>query len=241
MFNALLDGLGDLIFPHNCILCSQYVPDKSSPQLCSRCLAAIEFNAPPFCLRCSRHLEIYTPDGLCPTCLKYPIVFDRAWGTVIYNPEVQRLLHLFKYHQHTSVRKIFRHFLAEFSMRYHIPLNAFDYILPIPLHPVRLRERGFNQSQLIAEILKKDYNAPVIANPLSRIRPTNPQSHLGQKERWTNMEGAFRMKNNFIINNNSILLIDDLLTTGATASAAALALKEAGAKRVDLFVIALAK
>jgi ComF family protein len=148
---------------------------------------------------------------------------------------------LFKYHQRTSVRKIFRHFLAEFSMRYHIPLKAFDHILPIPLHPVRLRERGFNQSQLIADIISKDHGIPILANTLSRIRPTNPQSLLGQKERWTNMEGAFRMKNNFNINNNSILLIDDLLTTGATASAAAQALKVAGAKRVDLFVIALAK
>jgi ComF family protein len=148
---------------------------------------------------------------------------------------------MFKYHQHTSVRKIFRHFLMEFSSRYHIPLNTFDFILPIPLHPIRLRERGFNQSQLIAEILNEAHNIPILANTLSRIRPTNPQSLLGQKERWTNMEGAFRMKNNFSINNNSILLIDDLLTTGATASAAAQALKESGAKRVDLFVIALAK
>ena len=241
MLNALLDGLGDLVFPHNCILCSQYVPDKSSPQLCSRCLAAIEFNEPPFCLRCSRHLKIYMPEGLCPACLKYPIQFDRAWGTVAYNPEIQRLLHLFKYHQRTSVRKIFRHFLTEFSLRYHIPLNAFDYIIPIPLHPVRMRERGFNQSELIAEIINKGHGIPILANTLSRIRPTDPQSFLGQKERWTNMKGAFRIKNNFSINNNSILLIDDLLTTGATASAAAQTLKEAGAKRVDLFVIALAK
>ena len=239
MIKALLDGLGDLIFPHNCILCSQYVPNRSNPQLCSSCLAAIEFNEPPFCLRCSRHLKIYTAEGLCPACIKYPIQFDHAWGAVTYSDDVQRLLHLFKYHQRTSVRKIFRHFMGEFSGRYRMPLDMFDYGLPIPLHPVRLRERGFNQSQLIAQILNEDHGLPIIENTLSRIRPTHPQSFLGQKERWTNMEGAFKIKNHFSVNNSSILLIDDLLTTGATASAAAQTLKEAGAKHVGLFVVAL--
>ncbi len=241
MFGALLDGLGDLLFPHNCILCSQYITDKSSPQLCPRCLATIEFNGPPFCLRCSRHLEIYTPQGLCPTCLKYPIAFDSAWGAIHYTPTAQKLLHLFKYHQKTSVRKIFRYLLKKFFERYNVPLNHFDYGLPIPLHPVRLRERGFNQSQLIAEILKEDHGLPVITDGLIRLRPTEPQSFLGQKERWTNLEGAFTIKCSFNINSNSILLIDDLLTTGATASAAAKVLKDAGAKKVGLLVVALAK
>lgn len=240
MFGSLLDGLGDLLFPHNCILCSQYVPDKSSPQLCPRCLATIEFNGPPFCLRCSRHLEIYTPQGLCPTCLKYPIAFDSAWGAINYNLSAQKLLHLFKYHQKTSVRKIFRYFLNEFFERYKIPWNEFDYSLPIPLHPVRLRERGFNQSQLIAEIIQQDHGLPMRTDGLARLRPTEPQSLLGQKERWTNLEGAFTIKRSFNINSNSILLIDDLLTTGATASAAAKALKDAGAQKVGLLVVALA-
>lgn len=241
MLKALLDGLGDLVFPHNCILCSQYVPDKSLPQLCSPCLAAIEFNGPPFCLRCSRRLEVYTCEGLCRTCLKYPIAFDQAWGAVIYNDPIQRLLHLFKYQQHTSIRLVFRHLLEESLRRYPVPLGNFDYLLPIPLHPVRFRERGFNQSELIAGIIRKSHNIPILSNALVRTRPTRPQSFLDQKERWTNMEGAFRMKNHISINNNSILLIDDLLTTGATASAAAQTLKQAGAKRVGLLVVALAK
>jgi ComF family protein len=186
-------------------------------------------------------LEIYTPQGLCPTCLKYPIAFDSAWGAIHYNPASQRLLHLFKYQQKTSVRKIFRHFLSEFFERYQVPLNDFDCSIPIPLHPVRLRERGFNQSQLIAEIIQKDYGIPMMTEELVRLRPTEPQSFLGQKERWTNLEGAFTIKCSFNINSNSILLIDDLLTTGATASAAAQALKDAGATKVGLLVVAMAK
>lgn len=241
MLKVLLEGLGDLVFPHNCILCSRYVPDKSLPQLCSTCLAAIEFNGPPFCLRCSRRLNVYTTDGLCGTCLRYPIQFDQAWGAVTYNDQIQRLLHLFKYQQQTLVRKIFRHLLEESFSRYPMPIHLFDYAIPIPLHPVRLRERGFNQSELIAGIIREKHDIPILSDILVRTRFTRPQSFLDQKERWTNMEGAFRMKNCISINNKSLLLIDDLLTTGATASAAAHILKQAGASRVGLLVVALAK
>ena len=242
MLRTLLDGLGDLVFPYNCILCSRYVtdPDKSRPQLCPQCLAAIEFNGPPFCLRCSRRLEIYSPEGLCLTCLKYPAVFDSAWGAVVYTPPVQKLLHLFKYHQRTGVRKIFRHFLEEFFDRYPTSFNTFDYLMPMPLHPVRLRERGFNQAELLTRIVSEKFDIPILSNVLVRQRLTQPQSFLGQKERWTNLEGAFTIKRPFNINNYSILLVDDLLTTGATASAAAATLKEAGAKTVGLLVVALA-
>lgn len=239
MLKVLLDGLGDLVFPHNCILCCRYIPDKSLPQLCSSCLSDIEFNTPPFCLRCSRHLAFFTPEGLCPTCLRYPIAFDAAWGAVSYTPTVKRLMHSFKYHGQTSVRKILGRLIEEFMTRYPAPLSSFDVSIPMPLDPVRLRERGFNQAVFIADILSEMYGLPVCGRGLQRIRSTHPQSALGAKERWTNMEGAFRMEKNFNINNKSILLIDDLLTTGATASHAAQTLKDAGAKRVAVFVVAL--
>lgn len=239
MLKVLLDGLGDLVFPQNCILCSAYVADKSLPQLCSSCLSDIEFNAPPFCLRCSRHLLIYTPEGLCPTCLKYPIAFDAAWGAISYNPTVQRLMHSFKYYGQTSVRRVLGRLINEFLTRYPAPLDSFDIGVPMPLDPLRMRERGFNQSAFIAEIINELTGLPICGRGLKRIRHTHPQSSMRAKERWTNMEGAFRMEKNFNINNKSVLLIDDLLTTGATASHAARALKDAGAKRVALFVVAL--
>ena len=240
MLKALLEGIGDLIFPYNCILCSQYVPDKTHPQICSSCLAAIEFNAPPFCLRCSRHLTVYSDQGLCPACTKFPIAFDQAWGTVKYTPVIQKLIHLFKYQQRTQVRHIFRYLFNEFHNRYPFALQSFDLLMPIPLHPVRFRERGFNQSEFIARFISQSHGIPVKTGELIRTRHTQPQSFLDQKERWTNMKGAFRIKTHSDINQKSILLIDDLLTTGATASAAAQILKNAGAKRVGLLVIALA-
>jgi competence protein ComFC len=238
MFRPLLHGLADILFPRNCILCRTYT-GQASPQLCTRCYASIEFNTPPFCLRCSRHLTVYTTEGLCTTCLRHPPGFDCAWGAVSYNPAIQALLHQFKYGQKTAVRRIFAGFLDAFLDSYRISLDSFDCVAPIPLHPVRYRERGFNQSQLLAQYVHAKTGLPVV-EALIRSKPTKIQAFLGRKERWTNLEGAFRIKRSFNTNNKSILLVDDLLTTGATASAAAATLKEAGAKKVGLLVVALA-
>jgi competence protein ComFC len=239
MFQPLVDGFRDILFPRNCILCRQYIAEEASPHLCSRCYASIEFNAPPFCLRCSRHLDVFTTDGVCPTCLKYPILFDSAWGAVTYNPTSQKLLHLFKYAQKTAVRTIFTRLLDQFLDDYGVSLTGFDYLVPVPLHSVRARERGFNQARLLAEGMRLRTGIPVL-NALQRVHPTKVQAFLGQKERWTNLQGAFTINRSFNINNKSILLVDDLLTTGATASAAAYALKDAGASNVGLLVAALA-
>ncbi|MBL8012888.1 MAG: ComF family protein [Candidatus Omnitrophica bacterium] len=160
---------------------------------------------------------------------------------VSYSPEVQQLLHLFKFHQKTLVRHIFGYLVKEFLRQYPLPLSSYDCLMPIPLYPVRLRERGYNQSLMIAQIIQNFYSLNVLEKTLLRVKPTQPQSILGQKERWTNVIGAFKMSPNFSIKDKSVLLVDDLLTTGATASQAAQTLKEAGAKRVGLFVIALAE
>lgn len=239
MFQPFADGLRDILFPRNCILCRQYIADQNSPQLCARCFAGIEFNRPPFCLRCSRHLDVYTVDGICRTCLKYPITFDCAWGAVNYTPPIEKLLHQFKYHQKTAVRHAFAKLISTFIENYRIHFDGFDLLVPIPLHPVRLRERGFNQSELLAHYVHAQTNIPIL-HALNRCHPTAPQASLGQKERWTNLQDAFRINPSININSKNILIIDDLLTTGATASSAASALKDAGAGRVGLLVVALA-
>ncbi len=127
-----------------------------------------------------------------------------------------------------------------FEQKCLIDFNQFDLIMPIPLHPTRLRERGYNQSALIAQKLSKEFNIPLINNNLIRIRNTPSQTNLNKKERWTNIKGAFKIKYPTNINKKFTLLIDDLLTTGATTSEAALTLKKSGAKKVGVLTIAIA-
>lgn len=126
-----------------------------------------------------------------------------------------------------------------FLETYHLDIKQFEYIAPIPLFPSRLRERGYNQSQLLAEEVSRKYNIRLSMNNLVRIRATEHQTSLSEKERWTNIYGAFRIKNLAEFSGKNILVIDDLLTTGATASEAARTLKDAGAKTVGVLTLAI--
>ena len=117
-------------------------------------------------------------------------------------------------------------------------IEQFDFMVPIPLHPTRKRERGYNQSFLLASQLSRIFNINLNINLLIKTKNTKNQSLLSKKERWTNITGAFKIKSPNEVNNKSILLIDDLLTTGATSSEAAKALKSAGAKTVGVFTLA---
>lgn len=122
---------------------------------------------------------------------------------------------------------------------YRFDINQFDMIIPIPLFPSRLRERGYNQSQLLAEEISRKYQIDLSTKGLARVRNTEHQTLLSEKERWTNICGAFRIKNPSKYSDKNILIIDDLLTTGATASEAAHTLKNAGAKTVGILTLAI--
>jgi ComF family protein len=176
---------------------------------------------------------------ICRGCRGRSLAFDAAWAACLYNDPVRQLVHLYKYKHKTVLRYHFFQILFTFITAYRIPLNKYHWIVPVPLHPARLRERGYNQSQLLAQLLAGQYDTPISADNLQRVRNTESQSVLSQKERWTNIQQAFRIKQPRTFKDTQILLIDDLLTTGATASEAARTLKEAGAKRVDVLTLAV--
>lgn len=166
--------------------------------------------------------------------------FDRCWSAVIYNDTMRYLLHLFKYGKNTGLRLNFAEFMINFTRKYSIPIYACDIIIPVPLHSTRLRERGFNQSELIAALLAQQFQIPCQTGIVKRVRYTVNQARVNSKQRWTNMQGTFTIKHPEIIINKNILIIDDLLTTGATLSEIACMLKKAGAKKVYALTVAIA-
>jgi len=129
--------------------------------------------------------------------------------------------------------------MIDFVRAYRLDIEQFDIIVAVPLFPSRLRERGYNQSRLLAELIAKEYGVNLSINNLIRTRNTEHQTFLGEKERWTNIHGAFRIKHSDRFSGKNILIIDDLLTTGATASEAAGALKNAGAETVGVLTLAI--
>ncbi|MBF0122462.1 MAG: ComF family protein [Candidatus Omnitrophica bacterium] len=153
---------------------------------------------------------------------------------------MKELIPSFKFQNKTSLRKTFSHIAHTFLNRYSLHLKEFDAIIPMPLTPTRLRERGYNQALLLAEGLSQILHLPCLTDQLERIGHSTRQSDLGEKERWTNVRGAFRMKPLSTVKDKKIILVDDLLTTGATASEAAHVLKTAGAVKVGIIVLSLA-
>lgn len=239
MLQDVLQGIKELVFPDNCFLCRTYLQSSHQKQLCDSCLFSIPYNTPPFCLKCSRHMTIFNYQGKCSSCLKTEYSFDAAWAACIYEEPLPKLIHAFKYHGKTHLKKLFGQILNDFIETYHIPLENFDLIIPIPLHPTRYRERGFNQAELLSQQIALRHGINHRNDILSRSKFTPSQTQQEAKQRWTNVNDAFRINNLSDVAEKNILIVDDLLTTAATAHMASETLKKAGAAYVGILTLAI--
>lgn len=239
MLKHLLTGLYDLVYPPHCPICRKHLTFPDSDEiLCPDCRDALIRNTPPFCPKCSRHLDdIGLPR--CLPCRKQPHQFDFAWAACLYKDPLRELIIQFKYNQKTRLRGPLARCVRDFVQTYNLDIRQFDCIAAVPLHPVRLRERGYNQALLLAERIAAAYHIPLSVGNLVRARNTRQQTLLSEKERWTNMHGAFRINHPAGFFRKNVLIIDDLLTTGATVSEAAGALKRAGAGTVGVLTLAI--
>ncbi|NOX88229.1 MAG: ComF family protein [Calditrichaeota bacterium] len=156
--------------------------------------------------------------------------FDDLIVRFEFDPVFQKLIHLLKYERFTSIARLFGQSLAEF-----IPLE-FDLVTAVPLNPVRLKERGYNQSALIAEHLSEITRIPFDDTILQRIRNTQTQTKLSRAERQQNVKEAFIVTGK--VKGKRILLIDDVITTGSTLNECAHVLKAAGSDRITIAAIA---
>lgn len=239
MLQTLWHGLTDLIYPPHCPVCAKHFTGfPPTDRVCPGCTQSVVLNRPPFCPKCSRHLKKYCL-ARCRECCVHKPHFDFAWSACLYEDPLKALIIQFKYYQKTYYRQFFAYLMKNFLEIYRLDIMQFDIIVPIPLHPSRLRERGYNQAQLLAQPIADFYNISLLSKFFLRARPTEHQTSLGEKERWTNIHRAFRITDSRRFKNKNILIIDDLLTTGATASEAARTLKSAGAKTVGVLTLAI--
>ncbi|MBF0385435.1 MAG: ComF family protein [Candidatus Omnitrophica bacterium] len=241
MFTDFLETLVGLVYPPNCFTCkTPLYPRSPKGILCPKCLSQINFNLPPFCPKCSRHINNKIPRARCRLCAKNEPEFDFAWSACLYDETLKALVHAFKYRQKTGLRVLFGELMKTFVEKYSLDIAQFDIIVPIPLYSASLRERSYNQAELLARYISSAFDKNISVGNLIKIRPTKDQVVLSQKERWTNVQGAFRIKKPDGFKNKAILIIDDLLTTGATSSEAAVELKKSGAEIVGVFTLAIA-
>ncbi|MDD5617749.1 MAG: ComF family protein [Candidatus Omnitrophica bacterium] len=240
MLKTMIDSFIDIIYPPLCATCNKPNHQKENKgYICDECFYGIKRHIPPFCSKCGRSLNDMEniSRGICASCMDKQYYFDRAHSLCVYKGDIKELIHRFKYNQKLQYKIIFEKLIREFLQNFNI-LRDIDLIIPIPLHPARLREREYNQSQIIASIAGGLLEKPVEADILFRIRNTKPQIELNEKTRIKNISGCFTVRNTDKIKSKSVLLIDDVLTTGTTLSEAAQVIKKYNPDKISVLTLA---
>jgi ComF family protein len=203
--------------------------------ICSVCLDSFERIKAPMCEVCGHPLvspvAAQAAHPLCRLCRQGTYAFDRARSFAVYSDALFEAIILMKYEEVTRLGHWFADRLAQLDDFSSPPWRP-DVLVPVPLHPQRRRERGYNQAELIAGPLAQRLKIAMTPRLLIRTKSRPPQLMLSRSQRWATVRGAYATPARPGVDNLRILLVDDVLTTGATLDACARTLKKAGAEQV---------
>jgi ComF family protein len=226
----LLEAAVSLLYPPVCTICGERI--RAGEYLCDQCETKAVRIVAPFCQTCSEPFEGFITGAFtCANCAHRTIYFDAAVAAYRGRGIVRQIIHELKYGRQIHLRHLVARWLHAALDDERLCGRRFDVIVPVPLHPARQRERGFNQASLLAELLSARTSIPV--KPLlERTRYTTTQTALDRSERMENLHNAFRLRKNADVRGLRVLLVDDVLTTGSTLNECARVLKRAGALAV---------
>ena len=224
-----------MLFPAPCRVCGETLLTASRIPICRDCLDSLGPLPELICRKCGRPfvspLAGLVAHPQCRLCRKGTYAFDLARSYGAYDLPMVRAILLLKYSCVTPLGKWFAGRLAEVAAREPEAFAA-DVVVPIPLHRTRLRERGYNQAELIAQPLARRLGLPCRSELLARTKPRPDKLRLTRHERWETVRGAYAIREGAQVDNLRVLLVDDVFTSGATLDACARALRRAGATKV---------
>ena len=230
-----LNALAAIVFPAPCRVCGATLTNASRVPICEACLASFIEIAEPMCQCCGRPfispVAAQAIQPLCRLCRAEEYAFERARSYAIYNDPLVSAITLLKYEQVTRLGDWFAARLAGVVAKVGNHFRA-DVVVPVPLHPARQRERGYNQAELIARPLARRLGLKLGPYLLMRTKPRPAQLLLSRKQRWESVRGAYAIRAGVRVDKLRVLLVDDVLTTGATLDACSRALLSAGAAAV---------
>ena len=215
------------LFPQTCIFCES--SNTQDISVCNACLGDLPFHKMAHCPQCALPCE---SNLICGHCITSPPDFDKTIAIFRYEYPISQLIQHYKYAHQLNLSGLFSGLLLDKITN----LTKPDLIIPMPLHPKRLSERGFNQSLEIAKLISNALATPVNYQACIRNQYAPPQASLPLKQRARNMQGAFEC--NQSLDGLRVALIDDVMTTGASMNALAKAIKAKGASHVECWVIA---
>ena len=231
-FGLYLSRLAALVLPPACPLCRRTLPLAWEEPFCVACLSGFPPLPEVSCPRCALPFpsQVGAPH-LCGRCSRKTPPFSAVYAVGLYEENLRRVVQQFKFNRHIGLDRP----LGQLLVRQLPPGHAFDLIIPVPLHPRRLRERSYNQSLLLAREVGRLLKLPVAANLLQRTLDTESQRQFSAIARERNIRRAFSLPRQ--LNGEKILLIDDVMTTGATVSACSRELLRGGGEEVQVAVI----
>lgn len=235
MVNEWLRIIQGAILPTNCVLCG----DRGQPPLldmCKPCVSDLLPNRSP-CQRCAAPLPcLGLVNPLCADCIERGPSFDRAIAPFQYDYPLDHLIRAFKYHSSLTYGRVLGTLLARHLILREDPLP--DLLLPVPLHPSRHRERGFNQAIELSRPLSHLLGIPMDEQLCRRTRATEDQTELSASQRRRNIQDAFSLTRTPHVGH--VAIVDDVLTTGSTTQEMARVLKRSGVKQVEVWAVARA-
>ncbi len=232
----------DILLPARCISCAALVAENGT--VCSVCWNKLTFITDPVCRMCGLPFDFKIEgEALCGACTARPPKFTRARAALCYDEHTHPLITHFKYHDRLHYKNLLATWMLQAGEAL---LKQADMLVPVPLHRIRLFQRRYNQSAILAYALQNMWRArsgmtlPVRTDILIRSKHTPPQATLTRIQRRKNVRGAFITSpaKKHMLENKRILLIDDVMTTHATADACAAALRRAGAEEVMVLTLA---
>jgi ComF family protein len=239
-----LKSLIDLIYPPQCPICRAFLQDQVSVldaqdlPFCEACFKDFTKITSPICSLCGRPFSDGSEqDRLCEDCLRKRPSYDMARAPYLYDGALMKAIHELKYAQKSHLADSLGLLLALFAQSWTQEMKG-SLVMPVPLHPRRLRARGFNQSLLLARCVAAKAGAELDFLSLRRTRFTKPQTELSSQDRRKNVRKAFEVVKPEAVKGKTIVLVDDVATTGSTLNECARALKRAGADRVLCLVLA---
>ncbi len=238
IIDDVLRHITDIVFPPQCISCAAILQPITEKVFCSACREKIKFLTGSICPICGiTFFDSPSASHLCGNCMENKTYFSCARAVVSYETIILNTIHRFKYGNNISVGARLASFMADFSFP-DVDFTGYSLIIPVPLHIKRLRQRGFNQSLILARALAKKWQIPVNFSLLKRHKFTLTQTGLNKTERKQNIKGAFEVSDKKKIAGKNVILVDDVYTTGATINECAKILTKAGAQKVTVLTLA---
>lgn len=226
------DEIFNWLLPSYCLLCHI---TTNKQLLCAECYADLPWlkNA---CPCCANLLPDHTQETICGNCLSHPPMFHATIALFAYEFPITQLILKLKFQQKLVYARLFAELFIEKLQKYYAQLDFPEMIIPVPLHPSRLHERGYNQSLEIARTIGKTLNIQLDTKSCQRIKATLRQSSIPAHQRKKNIKKAFAITSN--LQNKHIAILDDVVTTGNTIAELARIFKNSGVKTIDIWCCA---